>query len=206
MGMAMELYAVKELTVQRLIADPPLIWQLIAPDEPEMYEEARSEAQRKAVGFFARLFGHKSAGAEATEVPPLQLAEGEGPAADLDKAWHGLHYLLSGAADAGNTPLDFLAVGGEEVGSVDVGYGPARVLRPPIVAEIASRLAALSDAELRSRFDGAAMTAANIYPDIWEREPADDDALGYLMEHLVGLRKAIADAAARRHGLVIVLH
>ena len=206
MGMAMELFAVRELTMQRLLADPPLIWQLIAPDEPEMYEEARSEAQRNELGFLSRLFGRKAVGAKATYVPPLQLAEGEGPVADLDKAWHGLHFLLTGAADGGNTPLDFLVVGGDDVGTVDVGYGPARVLRPALVAEIALKLVALPDAELQSRFDGAAMSTEKIYPDIWERDPADDDTLGYLMENLVGLRKAVADAAAMGHGLVIILH
>jgi hypothetical protein len=41
--MATELFAVRELTMQRLLADPLLIWQLIAPDEPEMAARCRSQ-------------------------------------------------------------------------------------------------------------------------------------------------------------------
>jgi hypothetical protein len=84
-------------------------------------------------------------------------------------------------------------------------YGPARALAPPLVAEIAMKLASLSDAELRSRFNGPAMIAKKIYPEIWDRDPAEDDSLGYLIENLAGLRKAVADAARRRQGLVLAL-
>jgi hypothetical protein len=45
---------------------------------------------------------------------------------DVDKAWHGIHFLLCGQAWESPFPLGFI-LGGEEVGDVDVGYGPARV-------------------------------------------------------------------------------
>ena len=45
---------------------------------------------------------------------------------DIDKAWHGIHYLLTGTAWEGAAPLNFLVAGGRPVGDVDVGYGPAR--------------------------------------------------------------------------------
>jgi hypothetical protein len=205
MGMVMEVYAVRDTTLQRLLADPPLVWQLVAPDDHDMYEQARAEAAASALGFFARLFGGKSARPAAADAAPLVLADDEGSVADLDKAWHGLHYLFTGTDEGGNSPLDFLAVGGEEIGTIEVGYGPARALAPPLVAEIATKLASLSDAELRSRFNGPAMIAKKIYPEIWDRDPAEDDSLGYLMENLAGLRKAVSDAARRRQGLVLAL-
>lgn len=40
---------------------------------------------------------------------------------DIDKAWHGLHYLLTGTAWEGAPPLNFLAAGGREVGEVESG-------------------------------------------------------------------------------------
>ena len=157
MGMVMEVFAVRDATLQRLLADPPLVWQLVAPDDPDMYEQARAEAAASAAGFFARLFGGKSARPAVADAAPLVLADDEGSVADLDKAWHGLHYLFTGTDEGGNSPLDFLAVGGEEIGTIEVGYGPARALAPPLVAEIAMKLAALSDADLQSRFNGPAM-------------------------------------------------
>ena len=55
---------------------------------------------------------------------------GPGGELDLDKAWHGIHFLLTGSAWEGEEPLCYLLAGGQEVGDEDVGYGPARVLRP----------------------------------------------------------------------------
>lgn len=205
MSMVMEVFAVRDVTLRRLLADPPLVWQLVAPDDPDIYQQARAEAAAAASGFFARLFGGASAGTSAANVAPLVLADDEGSVADLDKAWHGLHYLFTGTDEGGNPPLDFIAVGGEEIGTIDVGYGPARALAPPLVAQIAAKLASLSDAELRSRFNGPAMMAKKIYPEIWDQDPAEDDSLGYLMENLADLRKAVSDAAGRRQGLVLVL-
>src|SRR5215203_4027303 len=48
---------------------------------------------------------------------------------DLDKSWHGIHYLLTKTAWAGEPPLSFLVLGGAEVGDIDVGYGTARAFR-----------------------------------------------------------------------------
>jgi hypothetical protein len=33
---------------------------------------------------------------------PLVLSEGEGDVVDLDKTWHGIHYLLTGTAWEGD--------------------------------------------------------------------------------------------------------
>lgn len=46
---------------------------------------------------------------------------------DVDKAWHGIHFLLCGNTWEGEHPLNFVVCGGQYVGDVDVGYGPARV-------------------------------------------------------------------------------
>jgi hypothetical protein len=133
------------------------------------------------------------------------LAEGEGAAVDLDKAWHGIHYLLTKTAWGGDAPLDFLAIGGESVGDEDVGYGPARAFRAAEVAAIAAAVRALSDDDLRARFDPADMAEQEVYPEIWSRAGSDDDPLGYLMMYLSELRSALDAIAARGHGMVITI-
>jgi hypothetical protein len=208
MSMVVSLASVSDATIARLLADPPLVWQVVAPDDPDAYERARREADERAKpGLFARLFG----GRGRADVPPaavpagLELADGEGDLGDLDKSWHGIHYLLTGTADEGGAPLDFLVAGGVDVGDEDVGYGPPRAFTSEETRAIAAALAAISDDELRSRFAPEAMMKAEIYPEIWDRDPKDDDTLGYLMEYVAILRAAIASVTSRGHGLLVML-
>ena len=196
MSMILGLEAVSDATIARLLAEPALIWRLIAPDDPEPY----AEATRPRGSLLARLFG-KAAPAPAAGVPPAIAPEG--PQIDLDKAWHGIHYLLTGTADGGKFPHNFLLLGGREVGDVDVGYEPARAMTSQETAAAAAMLAGQTDDALRARFDAPDMMRKQIYPEIWDRDPEEDDALGYLMENVDALRRLL-DAAAR-DGLGIVL-
>jgi len=91
------------------------------------------------------------------------------------------------------------------VGDEDVGYGPPRVFTSAETRAIAGLLATVSDDELRSRFAPDAMMRAEIYPEIWDRDPTDDDTLGYLMEYVAILREAMTTVTSRGHGLLVVL-
>lgn len=126
MSMVLVLHQVSDATIDRILADPPLVWQLVAPEEPELYEDAR----RATTGLFARL------NSKNKPTVSLELGEYEGELADLDKAWHGLHYLLTQSPDAGAPPLNFLIAGGTEIARQEVGYGPARVFRAAEVKPI----------------------------------------------------------------------
>jgi Domain of unknown function (DUF1877) len=183
MGLAMGLTAVRDATIQRLLADPPLVWKLLAPDDPEPYDDARA-----------------TYGAGAAD--DVELVEGEGEQLDLDKAWHGIHYLLTATSWEGDAPLNLLLCG-EEVGDIDVGYGKPRAVRAGQVAEASRALAALSDDSIRARFDPAAMMRADIYPGIWDRPPSQDDSLGYVMDYLGELRAFLARAAAAGMGVIV---
>jgi len=46
-------------------------------------------------------------------------------AVELDKAWHGIHYLLTGGAEPNGTLASKVIMGGENIGP-DLGYGPAQ--------------------------------------------------------------------------------
>ena len=77
------------------------------------------------------MFGPKSA--------PKKKRNWQPPAEDmvlsLDKNWHVLHYLLSCAPWDGPLPKATLMCGGDELGTVDVGYGPARILKQQQISE-----------------------------------------------------------------------
>lgn len=126
---------------------------------------------------------------------------------DLDKSWHGIHYLLTGTAWEGEPPLNVLVAGGTSLPDPDEewGYGPPRLLRPGEIAAVNRALDALSDQDLSGRFDPADMTAKGIYPEIWDRDPQEDDALVYLMEYVSALRDFIRTANANQHGLVLAI-
>lgn len=125
---------------------------------------------------------------------------------DIDKAWHGLHFLFTGTAWEGKPPLNFIAGGGQEVGDVDVGYGPARAFTSAEVKEISAALTGLSTADLRKRFDPAKMMKLQIYPEIWDRDAADDDTLAYLLEYFEQLKAFLAHGAERNFALLVYLN
>jgi hypothetical protein len=132
-------------------------------------------------------------------------AAGQGGEIDLDKAWHGIHFLLTGSVWEGDAPLGYLVAGGEDIGDEDVGYGPARALRPGEVAKFDAALAAISLDDFRQRFDPKAMMEQQIYPEIWDRHPDDDDTLGYLAEYFEVLKAFVRTSTENNKGLIIWL-
>jgi hypothetical protein len=91
----------------------------------------------------------------------------------MDKEWHAIHFLLNGDGESTHGPLGYVVFGGQPIGP-DLGYGPATLLTPAQVADIASHLKLVSVDELRKRYDPAAMLNARIYPNIWKKA-ADED-------------------------------
>ena len=63
----------------------------------------------------------------------------------LDKSWHGIHFLLTGSAEGVRPPVDFILMGGREIGDLDLGYGPARAFTSAETKQIAFDARDLSD-------------------------------------------------------------
>ena len=202
MGMRLALVALSDVNVARVLRDPPLVWRVIAPDDPEPYERARAESAKP--GLLSKVFGG-GGGRRGDSPPDLQLAEPEGLETDLDKAWHGIHYLLTGTAWEGEPPYNFLLGGGKEAGDVDVGYGPARVLTSAETRDALTAMQPLQPEELRKRFDPKDMIAKEIYPQIWDRDPQDDDTLGYLLEYFEILRGYLTQVVDEGLGVVVFI-
>ncbi len=131
------------------------------------------------------------------------LYEKDGDNTDLDKAWHGIHFLLTGSQSRGVKPLCFLMDGGKYVGDIDVGYGAARVLDPIEVKEFESALEKISKEEFENRFDAEALTRQDIYPLIWDE---GDEALDYLASYFETLKSFVSSACKKGNGLLIWLN
>jgi hypothetical protein len=121
----------------------------------------------------------------------------------LDKAWHGVHYLLSGSPGPTATPLGQAVLGGTEIGEDFSGYGEARVLDPAQVAEISQALSAPdTERAVVERYDPARMSQLQIYPFGWEEE---EDNRDWVLVSFRDLRGFYADAAASGRAIVTCL-
>lgn len=199
MGMCLGIMSADDESIRRVLADPPLVWQLLAPDEPSLYEQERARQS----SWFSRLFGKRKASSEVEDVDAAPLRPIEDT--DLDKAWHGIHYLLTGTAWEGDSPRNFLVLGGTEVGDIDVGYGRARAFDSQAVKEISRSLAAIDREELHRRYDPVRMTELEIYPGIWDEDVEEEETIGYCLEYFDELKEFIARTAEKDLGMVIAI-
>jgi hypothetical protein len=200
MGMVVGLTSIADQTAERILSDPPLVWKVVAPEDPTLYAEALAATTRPSL--LARLTGRTPAPPPAHD---LTLHAPEGVSIDLDKSWHGIHYLLTGTPDESEAPLSFLLSGGRAVGDVEVGYCPARVFNAVETRSIFAGVDAVTNDELRARFDPAAMMRLEIYPGIWDRYPASSEPLDYLLEYTATVRGFLRQAVAGGVGMVVTL-
>ncbi|MGB6412728.1 MAG: YfbM family protein, partial [Candidatus Cybelea sp.] len=121
----------------------------------------------------------------------------------LDKAWHGVHYLLCGESEPGPTLLSQAVLGGSALGDDDEGfsgYGPARYFTAERVAQLAAQLSAPElEAEAVGRFDAGRMEELGIYPG-WKASDAD-----WVMDGFRRLRDFYAEAARKGNAIVTCL-
>ena len=132
--------------------------------------------------------------------PARQKGEPAPKGISLDKAWHGLHYLLCGAAEPAPGPLGQAVFGGTDIGE-DLGYGPARCFTAAQASEIAQALQAPGlESTLRGRFNPAVMESLDLYPGGWKLEGPD-----WLIDAFHTLRDFYADASAAGQAVITVL-
>lgn len=122
---------------------------------------------------------------------------------DLDKAWDGIRYLLTGSSleesEAHPTLLSRAVMGGTKIGE-DIGYGPMSYLTPEEVQEISCALSKISPEELSKKFDVALMNEKKIYPG-----PFDEKDTEYVAGYYEVMRDYYKDAAKRKNGLLVAL-
>ena len=164
------------------------------------------------IGNFLRISSKK---VEALRAHPERITkvlypeEGEGDTMmsddvhmDVEKAWHGIHFLLNGDVWGGKPPLDFI-VAGEPIGDVDVGYGPARGFVADQVRAIATALEPITADVLRARYNASAPGWAEIYP---THGRVDEGALDYFVSYYETLRDFVIETAELGAGLIVYLN
>ena len=189
MGMIGCFHAVGDDDLEALVQEPKRICRFFGVEE----------STPPKPGFLARLLGAKA------PVPRVDAWQPSGEAAefDADKAWHGIHFLLTGTASGGTGPLAVIQVGGREI-MEEIGYGCPRGFTGAEVALINAALQAVDAAALFDAADPAQFAEQDIYPRIWEKE-AKEDCLGYVMDHFEGLREFVQATAKSGRGMIVSL-
>src|SRR6516225_4790314 len=98
---------------------------------------------------------------------------GQSTGFDVDKAWHGIHFMLTGSDWEGEGPLAFILHGGREI-EEDPGYGPPHGFTSAEVKEINVALQAVDEAALFERANPEEFARMEIYPQIWDKEPKEE--------------------------------
>ena len=185
-------YAVKDADLEAIVKTPRRIHNLWGKPEPiAPYKPS----------FLLRLFGVKP---PPPAPPPEDWQPSEKPIEfDVDKAWQGIHFLLTGSDWEGDGTLAFILHGGREINE-DLGYGPPHGFTSAEVKEINAALRKVDEKALYERADPAEFSKNEIYPEIWDKE-SKEDCIGYVTENLKELKKFISETAQAGRALIVYL-
>ena len=124
-----------------------------------------------------------------------------GPSLDLDRSFQALHYLFTGSPYQGREPQCFLLHGGRDIGLYQREF-KVRAISSSQLIDFELALRPIDEEELMRRYNGKAMTAADIYPAVmWDR--GDDEARNFLCEKLKDLKRFLERARAINEGMVM---
>ena len=117
---------------------------------------------------------------------------------ELDKSWHGIHFLLCGSAEPIHGPAGFL-LNGEAV--EDDGDAEVYLHAAEEVAAFDLLLTATTARELLDRYDPERMKALELYPALdWNQGDFD-----YLLDYVDRLRAFVRRHAELGHELTVLI-
>lgn len=179
MGVTCALKSASDEQLALLRREPKWLHLFFAPEDEPPPAPGRSRLLRRPIA------------------PPAALLEqAECMATDLDRAWHGLHFLFTGRAEGGDLPAAFLYLGGEEVGP-----SGARLVSAAEARRIKDFFHSLSEEALRARFDPEVMDRLQIYPGSWAQD--SEQELDYLLANFEILWAFLRDVTDEGQGFVL---
>jgi len=123
---------------------------------------------------------------------------------NIDKAWDGSIYLLTGQNYWNAThPLASALFSGQLIDKdQDLGLGPAHYRLPSQVKQLNGVVSTITEADLRERYQPNRMAEMKVYPDIWDQDQID--AFDYLKNYFK-LFQAFYNLAAIDHNALITM-
>jgi len=123
---------------------------------------------------------------------------------DLDKAWHGIHFLLTGTDSyEGNSPAFYL-LSGERLD--DLCSEEVLSLSADEVKKFNSYLQSVSIEQLKKNYNAEKMNKLKVYPQRYLAAKEDNSScLNYLLWHYRKLKQFICDVAKENKAMLITI-
>jgi hypothetical protein len=172
---------------------------------PELRQQYQQKYEQSRRDLMAKVPSMAGQGAELDAARPLLAKLGPfEPLMELGKAWHILHYLMTGHSDAAEAPGNAL-LSGTPLGE-DLGYGPARLHDPDATRAFRDFLAPLESVRLLARLDFPLIVQLRVYPffavpDTAEAQSWRDE----IATAFLALKSYVGRAAERGDGLLVWL-
>jgi uncharacterized protein DUF1877 len=115
--------------------------------------------------------------------------------------WQGIEYLL--ARHRPESPAAKWLSLGQAVSIANDSIPAARVLLPPVVAELHDTIREIEPDALAPHYDAAALDEASIYPRTWVEWEETFDPLGQVLEHYSFLQYSAKECATVGDALVL---
>lgn len=198
MGMIVCLRRSSDETIEKLIKNPDQVEFYLFGEE---IEEIKPFLSRGLFGFILDKLQKKRP--KKKSIPGLEyVPEDE---IDLDKAWHAIYYILTGQAEGGKEPFNYLLEGGVQIGD-DFGYGPARAFSSEQAKGFYEILKNIDKNHIKDRFDLDDMKAKKIYviEHAAHRDPAEE-LLEYVTEYFMILKAFMERTVKEQKGIVIYI-
>lgn len=191
MGVCFVAYSVSSQNLALILADPPLVWRVLDTESDASYRKQLAAENRPSL--LQRLFGTPRA---APEPKSLSFSEGELRELDVDKAWDGLRLCIKECAPSAP---DFFE-GDGQVGSFEIGYGPALYAKSETIAKFASALEEIDEDALIDTLRTADFKDVYL-AGVWKRQ--DEDARLYLLENFRELHAFTKHCVAHQHAAIL---
>ena len=123
---------------------------------------------------------------------------------DIDKAWQAIHYILTETVNSGYYPRSFLLLGGDQIGTIDLGYGPARAFKSDQVKEIYDMLISFNTKRARKFLNLEGLTSYSIYVyNNLKPEQMDEDEKTHIFSHFERMKHFIETLSDENAGMII---
>lgn len=193
MGICFVAYSISTRNLERVLADPPLVWRVIDPDDDASYLRQLAAGSKRSL--LQRLFAKPS---PAPVLSPLVFSEAERRILDIDKSWDGLRTCIRACApDAPD-----LIAGEGTVGDFEIGYGPALYAGRESLAGFSAALDRIGEAMLLDKL--RTENFKDVYlSGTWKQN--DADSMSYLLENFRELHAFARHCAVHEQAAIIQL-
>lgn len=120
---------------------------------------------------------------------------------DVDKAWEGIIFLLTGKnIQTATSELVQIFFSGDLIDEEqDLGMGPAHYLTNEQVVNLNNQISSLTEADLKHKYDPNRMKELSVYPDIWDE---GEEAFDYIYVNFVALQTFYSEAAKNGEAII----